>query len=126
VLSEVEHRCINRELIQPRIPLSSPIFGGQDQGRKRVPPGLVFWMLVLTQPNLLRGNRPRYGRERKCCSFLVYQARTVRLGKALFFLSTPIELELELILSQMAQKPMLRGEVGARALRVRSDVRGHG
>jgi len=30
--------------------------------------------------------------------------------------------ELELILSQMAQKPMLRGEVGARALRVRSDV----
>ena len=32
----------------------------------------------------------------------------------------------ELILSQMAQKPMLRGEVGARALRVRSDVRGHG
>ena len=26
----------------------------------------------------------------------------------------------------MAQKPMLRGEVGARALRVRSDVRGHG
>ena len=25
----------------------------------------------------------------------------------------------------MAQKPMLRGEVGARALRVRSDVRGH-
>ena len=35
------------------------------------------------------------------------------------------ELELELILSQMAQKPMLRGEVGARALRVRSDVRGH-
>jgi hypothetical protein len=27
-----------------------------------------------------------------------------------------IELELELILSQMAQKPMLRGEVGARAL----------
>ena len=36
------------------------------------------------------------------------------------------ELELELILSQMAQKPMLRGEVGARALRVRSDVRGHG
>ena len=42
-------------------------------------------------------------------------------------LLTPIhELELELILSQMAQKPMLRGEVGARALRVRSDVRGHG
>jgi len=35
-------------------------------------------------------------------------------------------IELELILSQMAQKPMLRGEVGARALRVRSDVRGHG
>ena len=33
---------------------------------------------------------------------------------------------LELVLSQMAQKPMLRGEVGARALRVRSDVRGHG
>ena len=36
------------------------------------------------------------------------------------------ELELELILSHMTQKPMLRGEVGARALRVRSDVRGHG
>jgi len=31
-----------------------------------------------------------------------------------------LELELELILSQMAQKPMLRGEVGARALRVLS------
>ena len=28
------------------------------------------------------------------------------------------ELELELIQSHMAQKPMLRGEVGARALRV--------
>ena len=39
---------------------------------------------------------------------------------------TASELELELILSQMTQKPMLRGEVGARALRVRSDVRGHG
>jgi hypothetical protein len=38
----------------------------------------------------------------------------------------PPELELELIQSHMAQKPMLRGEVGARALRVRSDVRGHG
>ena len=36
------------------------------------------------------------------------------------------ELELELIQPRMAQKPMLRGEVGARALRVRSDVRGHG
>ena len=36
------------------------------------------------------------------------------------------ELELELILSHMTQKAMLRGEVGARALRVRSDVRGHG
>ena len=31
------------------------------------------------------------------------------------------ELELELILSHMTQKPVLRGEVGARALRVRSD-----
>ena len=38
----------------------------------------------------------------------------------------PTELELELIQSHMAQKPMLRGEVGARALRVRSDMRGHG
>ena len=37
-----------------------------------------------------------------------------------------IELELELILSHMTQKPVLRGEVGARALRVRTDVRGHG
>ena len=59
-------------------------------------------------------------------------------------LAAGCELELELILStppphlggldlkrdkkvsQMAQKPMLRGEAGARALRVRSDVRGHG
>ena len=32
----------------------------------------------------------------------------------------PPELELELIQSQMAHKPMLRGEVGAHALRVRS------
>jgi hypothetical protein len=32
----------------------------------------------------------------------------------------PCELELELIQPQMAQKPMLRGEDGARALRVRS------
>ena len=36
------------------------------------------------------------------------------------------EVELELIQPHMAQKPMLRGEVGARALCVRSDVRGHG
>ena len=43
-----------------------------------------------------------------------------------FSVSILLELELELILSQMAQKPILRGEVGARALRVRSDVRGHG
>ena len=41
-------------------------------------------------------------------------------------LAAGCELELELILSQMAQRPVLRGEVGARALRVRSDVRGHG
>ena len=34
------------------------------------------------------------------------------------------ELELELIPSQMAQKPILRGEVGARALRVRTMSRG--
>ena len=34
------------------------------------------------------------------------------------------ELELELIQSHMAKKPMLRGEVGARALRVRSVSRG--
>jgi hypothetical protein len=34
------------------------------------------------------------------------------------------ELELELIQAQMAQKPVLRGEVGARALRVRSVSRG--
>jgi len=31
-----------------------------------------------------------------------------------------INLDFELIRSQMAQKPVLRGEVGARALRVRS------
>jgi hypothetical protein len=36
------------------------------------------------------------------------------------------ELELELIQSHMAQKPMLRGEVGACALRGVLDVRGHG
>ena len=50
-------------------------------------------------------------------------------SEALFVVVLPagvVQLELELILSQMAQKPMLRGEVGARALRVRSDVRGHG
>ena len=35
-----------------------------------------------------------------------------------------LELELELIQSQMAQKPMLRGEVGARAWRVRGQARG--
>ena len=35
-------------------------------------------------------------------------------------LSTERKLELELIQFQMAQKPVLRGEVGARALRVRS------
>ena len=34
------------------------------------------------------------------------------------------ELEFELIQSQMALKPILRGEVGARALRVRSVSRG--
>ena len=33
------------------------------------------------------------------------------------------ELELELIDSQMAQKPVLRGEVGVRALRARSESR---
>jgi len=33
---------------------------------------------------------------------------------------TELELELELILSQMAQKPMLRGEVGAKATHRRS------
>jgi hypothetical protein len=33
---------------------------------------------------------------------------------------TPIELELELIKSQMAQKPILRGEVVARAMRARA------
>ena len=32
--------------------------------------------------------------------------------------NTDFEIELELIQSQMAQKPMLRGEVGARAWRV--------
>ena len=52
--------------------------------------------------------------------------KTATPGKKKHPLPSSIELELELILSQMAQKPMLRGEVGARALRVRSDVRGHG
>ena len=37
---------------------------------------------------------------------------------------TCIELELELIQSQMAQKPVLRGEVGARAWRVGGQARG--
>ena len=40
--------------------------------------------------------------------------------------SAAVSFELELVQSHMAQKPVLRGEVGARALRVRSDVRGHG
>ena len=35
-------------------------------------------------------------------------------------LELELELELGLMQSQMAQKPVLRGEVGARALRVRS------
>jgi hypothetical protein len=48
-------------------------------------------------------------------------------GSAAYSLQpTSYKLELELIQSHMAQKPMLRGEVGARALRVRSDLRGHG
>ena len=51
------------------------------------------------------------------------RSRQLDIGMSLDF---HIELELELIQSHMAQKPMLRGEVGARALRVRSDVRGHG
>ena len=44
-------------------------------------------------------------------------------AECLLYKNTPIRgfpctpIELELILSQMAQKPMLRGEVGARALR---------
>jgi hypothetical protein len=37
-----------------------------------------------------------------------------------------LELELELIQTHMTQKPMLRVEVGARALRGRSSVRGGG
>jgi hypothetical protein len=40
---------------------------------------------------------------------------------SIFFLAViaELELELELIQSHMTQKPMLRGEVGARALRDR-------
>ena len=39
-------------------------------------------------------------------------------GEMISLFGAPRELELELIQSQMAQKPMLRGEVGARAWRV--------
>jgi len=37
-----------------------------------------------------------------------------------FAVSTPLELELELIQSHMAQKPMLQGEVGARVRVIRA------
>ncbi len=46
------------------------------------------------------------------------------LPRGLRELDLELELELELILSHMTQKPMLRGEVGARALRVWSVERG--
>ena len=42
----------------------------------------------------------------------------MRVGSAVLFAKLPRQLEL--IQFHMAQKPMLRGEVGARALRVRS------
>jgi hypothetical protein len=38
-------------------------------------------------------------------------------------LELELELELELILSQMGQKPVLRGEVGVRVQRARSQAR---
>ena len=54
-------------------------------------------------------------------------ARCDRFVERIYKPKETIELELlELIQPHMAQKPMLRVEVGARALRVRSDVRGHG
>jgi len=43
----------------------------------------------------------------------------LELELGMYFLHKVL-LELELIQAQMAQKPVLRGEVGARALRVRS------
>ena len=60
-----------------------------------------------------------------CASIAHVAKKALRGGPqgAPFFLAS-LELELELIQSHMAQKPVLRGEVGARALRVRSDVRG--
>ena len=46
-------------------------------------------------------------------------------GRPLWFtLRAAFKLELKLIESQMAQEPMLRGEVGARALCVRSCLEG--
>ena len=53
-------------------------------------------------------------------------SREPSAGRVLLPTEGRLELELELIQSHMTQKPMLRGEVGARALRVRSEVRGDG
>ena len=43
----------------------------------------------------------------------------IRGGGAIVLLAKPGKLELELVQSHMAQKPALRDEAGARALRVR-------
>ena len=57
----------------------------------------------------------RYGRERYGDFSMFWPAATSGLGRF-----GRLELELDLMQSYMAQVPMLRGEVGARALRVRS------
>ena len=70
---------------------------------------------------LLKG---RSGRQNGQIGFNTSRDNTI-LSTSLGIQLKPFELELELIQSHMAQKPMLRGEVGARALRVRSDVTQH-
>ena len=65
--------------------------------------------------------KPKAGRRK------TFHGSQTQLSRALFSCRRlprggrrPFELELELIQPHMAQKPVLRGEVGARALRVRS------
>ena len=58
-----------------------------------------------------------------CCFALEGSVRAEEVAQVPPRAFTPgDELILELIQSQMAQKPVLRGEVGARALRVRSVI----
>ena len=76
-----------------------------------------------TGANASRGTEPSANQE-AWCKILSYLLKPIVRRRAGFPVLR-VELELELIKSHMAQKPVLRGEVGARALRVRSDVRGH-